>query len=816
MHIFDALRTYLDISTVLDPFTQLRREGSRLVGRCPLPNHRDSTPSFNVYPDRHAHCYGCGFHGDVTDIWSAIRGLNPGIEAAIDLARTHSIRLPDRDPIKEAEEQSRRQQEIKYARIAKSSHEELLRQPRIAEYWQARGFDDELQKRFLLGSNRDGTSAIIPFWHRGRIYGIIRRQLQRDPKYLLPEAKNFPNGYKPLFIPTALQGDVYIVEGFVDALALAAMGFNVVAIGGNKISSKQLEDLQRFSEDLFILPDADRSGVLAEEWTRLLYPRSKICPAEYGEGLKDVADLFAAGSSNAREVILSLRERAIDALDIALSKAPKDSKRATYRFTKEQVLPLIARIEDEGERQATIEDASKALSFKVSELRKELNRELSHSRDNTIAKPEAPEPGTAQYEQAMKLLNTPNILQLAATDMECIGHVGEASAKQLAFICALSARMGTPIQPSTHAQSSAGKNALWDTVLSLFPPEMVIRRSGLSAKALFRTEACLEGAILYIQEVAGSESADYSIRVLQSDGSLEYESTERMPNGNLQNVVHKVNGPTVIVQTTTKNHLHPENETRVFPIYIDESEEQTERIIQTTLRNAAGKGIDPELIKTKQNIWQNAIRLLQSCTVVIPFAERITIPNSPIRIRRDIHRVLDVIRVIAWLHQYQRHRDSSGRILATEEDFNVAIELVRESLERAWKTLTPAEEKVLSAIEELPVGMQREGFRRRDIQVPSVSERRIKEILRSLAGTGYLDCEGKRGPQGYTYTMARKLQNISPCITLSPSPEEPEIPENNEHLLGDAHSARSHPSGNGDRSCDLRLQAASGEEWTAH
>lgn len=816
MHIFDALRTYLDISTVVAPYTHLRKKGSRLVGRCPLPSHKDSTPSFNIYPDRHAHCYGCGFHGDIADLWAVIHGLKPGIEAALDLARTHNIRLPDRDPVKEAEVQRWRHQENKYAQIAKSLHEELLSQPQIAQYWQARGFDDELQKRFLLGSNRDGTSAIIPFWHRGRIYGIIRRQLQQDPKYLLPEAKNFPNGYKPLFIPTALQGDVYIVEGFVDALALAAMGFNVVAIGGNKISSKQLEDLQRFGEDLFILPDADLSGALAEEWTRLLYPCSKICPAEYGEGLKDVADLFAASSSNAKEVILSLRERAIDALDLALSKSPKDSKRATYRFTKEQVLPLIARIEDEGERQAAIEDSSKALSFKIGELRKALNQEFSPNQGIPSAKLEAPEPGTVQYEQAMKLLNTPNILQLAANDMESIGHVGEVSAKQLAFICALSARMGIPIQPSTHAQSSAGKNALWDTVLSLFPPEMVIRRSGLSTKALFRTEDCLEGAILYIQEVAGSESADYSIRALQSDGSLEYESTEKMPNGKLQNVVYKVNGPTVIVQTTTKNHLHPENETRVFPIYIDESDEQTERIIQNTLRDAAGKGIDLELIKTKQKIWQDAIRLLQPCTVVIPYAERITIPNSPIRIRRDIHRVLDVIRVIAGLHQYQRYRDSSGRILATEEDFHVAIELVREPLERAWKTLTPAEEKVLSAIEELPGEMQGEGFRRRDVQVPSVSDRRIKEILRSLAGTGYLDCEGKRGPQGYTYTMARKGQNISSGITLSPVSEEQEISENNGLLLGDAHSARSHPSGNGDRSCDLRMRAALGEEWTAH
>jgi hypothetical protein len=93
--------------------------------------------------------------------------------------------------------------------------------------------------------------------------------------------------------------------------------------------------------------------------------------------------------------------------------------------------------------------------------------------------------------------------------------------------------------------------------------------------------------------VAGSEDANYSIRVMQSDGRLEYEATEKMPDGSMKNVVYRTEGPTVIVQTTTKNHLHPENETRVFPIYIDESEEQTGRIVESILR----RGLNQMLAK---------------------------------------------------------------------------------------------------------------------------------------------------------------------------------------------------------------------------
>ena len=63
-----------------------------------------------------------------------------------------------------------------------------------------------------------------------------------------------------------------------------------------------------------------------------------------------------------------------------------------------------------------------------------------------------------RYAAAMELLKKPDILEEAAKAMNALGHVGEWNNKKLAFACAVSARAQLPIQPSTHAQSSAGKN----------------------------------------------------------------------------------------------------------------------------------------------------------------------------------------------------------------------------------------------------------------------------------------------------------------------------------------------------------------------
>lgn len=51
--------------------------------KCPV--HNESDPSFVIYRDGVAHCYGCGFHGDVIDVWATMNNLTIG-EAMADLA----------------------------------------------------------------------------------------------------------------------------------------------------------------------------------------------------------------------------------------------------------------------------------------------------------------------------------------------------------------------------------------------------------------------------------------------------------------------------------------------------------------------------------------------------------------------------------------------------------------------------------------------------------------------------------------------------------------------------------------------------------
>jgi DNA primase len=280
--LFETIREHVDIVAVADRHLDLARSGSVMKCRCPYADHDDENPSFCVYPDGRFFCYGCGRHGDVVDLWSVVKGLQPGVEAALDLAQEHGVCLPESDSEIRRKLEKRRDTEARNAAKAQEAHERLSRHPGVVAWWDARGFCEELRKRFMLGTNEDGTEALIPFWSRGRVQGLIRRKLEGEPKYVLPRAEEFPNGRRPLFVPGRTRGAVFLVEGYVDALVLVALGFDAVAVGGTCISKHQVDELRALTGPIYILPDNDESGEeAARQWVDDLYPNALLCPSSY-------------------------------------------------------------------------------------------------------------------------------------------------------------------------------------------------------------------------------------------------------------------------------------------------------------------------------------------------------------------------------------------------------------------------------------------------------------------------------------------------------------------------------------------------------
>jgi DNA primase len=278
--IFEELREQIDLAELAARYTDLQPSGRALVGCCPNPDHDDEHPSFYVYPEGRYFCHGCRRHGDVTDLWAAVKGLKPGMEAALDLAKEYGVDLPTASAEAKEEAERRRQHEAEYLKQAEEHHEALLRYPNVAIWWEGRGLDEGLREMFLLGVA--GAEATIPFWNRGRVHGIVRRKLEGEPKYVLPKKEDLPAGYRPLFVPGRVREGMFLVEGYVDALALSALGYGVAAIGGTHPNQEQLAEIRRLPGRIYVLPDADEEGWKAA-WglVKVLFPKAMLCPPEY-------------------------------------------------------------------------------------------------------------------------------------------------------------------------------------------------------------------------------------------------------------------------------------------------------------------------------------------------------------------------------------------------------------------------------------------------------------------------------------------------------------------------------------------------------
>src|SRR5438067_10305611 len=71
----EAVKAAADIVAVVEERTALRKQGARLVGRCPF--HDERTPSFSVNPGEGLYyCFGCHKGGDLISFVRETQGLD--------------------------------------------------------------------------------------------------------------------------------------------------------------------------------------------------------------------------------------------------------------------------------------------------------------------------------------------------------------------------------------------------------------------------------------------------------------------------------------------------------------------------------------------------------------------------------------------------------------------------------------------------------------------------------------------------------------------------------------------------------------------
>jgi hypothetical protein len=257
-----------------------------------------------------------------------------------------------------------------------------------------------------------------------------------------------------------------------------------------------------------------------------------------------------------------------------------------------------------------------------------------------------------------------------------------------------------------------------------------------------------------------------------SEGRLEYHTVQKVGNV-METIVIVKDGPVAFLVTTTKNQLHPENETRMLSLEIDDSEAQT-RAVLAKVAEVEGLGATTDVVDFEP--WHDFQRWLAIGTteVVVPYAVALAaaVPPRSVRLRRDLGQVLRAIMAHALLHRDHRDRDERGRIVANlDHDYAVVRDLMHGLLQETSEVkIKETTLETITAVNEVTIDMSPEdGATCQAVaRVLKLDRSAAHRRLRVAQDDGYVvNLETRRGRAGRYRTTDQKVESE----TMLPSPE---------------------------------------------
>ena len=294
----EQVREAIDFVELVGARTELRAAGARrFIGLCPF--HDERSPSFGIDPvEKLYHCFGCGAGGDLFQFVIETDSLD-FTEALELLAERTNVKLePVSEDPRQAEKRERRARLLQLMERTADYYIRTLWEASEAatarEYLLGRGLTEETLREFrlgyapsawdkiLIGSQRSGFTVeelravglvipgrsgglydrfrgriIFPLTDtRGSVIGFGARALRdnQQPKYLnSPESELFHKG-RWLYAAdrarshSAKAGEVIVVEGYTDVIALHQAGFrNTVGVMSTALTENQANELSRLA-----------------------------------------------------------------------------------------------------------------------------------------------------------------------------------------------------------------------------------------------------------------------------------------------------------------------------------------------------------------------------------------------------------------------------------------------------------------------------------------------------------------------------------------------------------------------------------------
>ena len=346
-----------------------------------------------------------------------------------------------------------------------------------------------------------------------------------------------------------------------------------------------------------------------------------------------------------------------------------------------------------------------------------------------------------EKEEAMRLLASEELLK-KILEVQAHKLVGEEESVLMTYLAVSTCKLPPQNRIGTQltGDSSGGKTHVAKTVLELLPEEAVVDFTRMSSTALEHADSIdWNHKILFTAEAAGAEA---SIEVLKhytddsGSGSKLFTVEKDEGTNEYKSVLKESKGQPAFLTTTAKVINDYEFLNRLLTIPIDLSEKQTKRIIEFKGEKNTKPWKYTGDEKWKE-VYRNAFRLLNEYPVVVPYAEALVkmVDTKKIKSRRDIDKVLWLIKASALVHQYQRATvkvKGKEYLIANFIDLVNAITIGKKGFERTFDNLHESTVQVMEYLKE-----HRSKLEVRDVPGVGVLGFTVQDLLQHTKSQGW-------------------------------------------------------------------------------
>lgn len=277
--------------------------------------------------------------------------------------------------------------------------------------------------------------------------------------------------------------------------------------------------------------------------------------------------------------------------------------------------------------------------------------------------------------QALAFLKDPQLFVNITERIFSAKFVGEQKPSKAIFLSMCSIYVMNPqsrLHCLVNSESSTGKSFVCKSIFDFFPGKLKQYRTKISPEALTywhsrdkEPDWTWDGKILYLEDIREGVVNCDAFKVMCSEGSI----ATVVKNQNILDI--EIAGKPLMLVTTAQANPNTEVLNRFNLIDLDESQEQTIRIVERQAQSCNDIEGDEE---SDFNLAKGALQLLNRVEVIIPYSRLIAkfFPTNQLRARRDFPRFLDLIKSSAALHQQQREKNTQGCIIADENDYQIA------------------------------------------------------------------------------------------------------------------------------------------------